>query len=36
MAMIRRLFATALLALVATMVIRSLPDIARYLKIRDM
>jgi hypothetical protein len=36
MAMIRRLVFSLLLALVAGMVIRSLPDIARYLKIREM
>jgi hypothetical protein len=34
--MIRRLFVSLLLAGVAAMVIKSLPDIARYLKIREM
>ena len=34
--MIRRLFASVLLAVVAGLVIRSLPDIARYLKMREM
>jgi hypothetical protein len=34
--MIRRLAATLLLAAVAGLVIRSLPDIARYLKMREM
>jgi hypothetical protein len=34
--MIRRLFASLLLAAVAALVIKSLPDIARYLKIREM
>jgi len=34
--MIRKLVVTAALAAVAGLVIRSLPDIARYLKIREM
>jgi hypothetical protein len=34
--MIRRLAASLLLAALAGIVIRSLPDIARYLKIREM
>ena len=34
--MIRRLFASLLLAGVAGLVIKSLPDIARYLKMREM
>ena len=34
--MIRRLFASLLLAVVAGLVIKSLPDIARYLKMREM
>jgi hypothetical protein len=34
--MIRRLVASVLLALVAGLVIKSLPDIARYLKMREM
>jgi len=34
--MIRRLVASVLLALVAGLVVKSLPDIARYLKIREM
>jgi hypothetical protein len=34
--MIRRLFVSLLLAAVAGVVIKSLPDIARYLKIREM
>jgi hypothetical protein len=34
--MIRRLFVSLLLAGVAAVVIKSLPDIARYLKIREM
>jgi hypothetical protein len=34
--MIRRLFASLLLAAVAAIVIKSLPDIARYLKMREM
>jgi hypothetical protein len=34
--MIRRLFVSLLLAGVAALVIKSLPDIARYLKIREM
>jgi hypothetical protein len=34
--MIRRLFATLLLAAIAGLVVRSLPDIARYLRMREM
>jgi hypothetical protein len=34
--MIRRLFVSLLLAAIAGVVIKSLPDIARYLKIREM
>ena len=34
--MIRRFFASLLLAAVAGLVIKSLPDIARYLKMREM
>jgi len=34
--MIRRLAASLLLAAVVGIVIRSLPDVARYLKIREM
>jgi hypothetical protein len=34
--MIRRLTASLLLAVAAGLVIRSLPDIARYLKMREM
>ena len=34
--MIRRLFASLVLAAVAGLVIKSLPDIARYLKMREM
>ena len=34
--MIHRLIYSLLLALVATIVVKSLPDIARYLKIREM
>jgi hypothetical protein len=34
--MIRRLFTSALLLVVAAAVVQSLPDIARYLKLRDM
>jgi hypothetical protein len=34
--MIGKLFMVLLLALVATVVIRSLPDIKRYLEIRNM
>ena len=34
--MIRRLVSSALLVLVAAAVVQSMPDIARYLKIRDM
>ena len=34
--MIRRLAASVLLAAVAGLVIKSLPDIARYIKIKEM
>jgi hypothetical protein len=34
--MIRRLLFTALLAAAATVVVKSLPDVARYLKMREM
>jgi hypothetical protein len=34
--MIRRLMMSLLFALVAELVVKSLPDIARYLKIREM
>jgi hypothetical protein len=34
--MIRRLVSSAFLVLVAAAVVQSMPDIARYLKIRDM
>ena len=34
--MIRKLMYSALLALAATAVVKSLPDLARYLKIREM
>ncbi len=34
--MIRRFVASVLVAVVAGIVIRSLPDIARYLKMREM
>lgn len=34
--MIHRLIYSLLLALVATLVVKSLPDLARYLKIREM
>lgn len=34
--MIRRLVTSAVLMVVAAAVVQSLPDIARYLKIRDM
>jgi hypothetical protein len=34
--MIRRLVSSAVLVVVAAMVVQSMPDIARYLKIRDM
>ena len=34
--MIRRLIMSLLLALLAGIVVKSLPDIARYLKIREM
>lgn len=36
MVMIRRLLTSVLFALVVGLVIRSLPDMARYLKIREM
>jgi hypothetical protein len=34
--MIHRLIYSLLLALIATLVVKSLPDLARYLKIREM
>jgi hypothetical protein len=34
--MIRRLFTSVLVAVLAAAIVRSLPDIARYLKIREM
>jgi hypothetical protein len=34
--MIRRLFTSAVLLVVAAAVVQSIPDIARYLKLRDM
>jgi hypothetical protein len=34
--MIRRLFTSAVLLVVAAAVVQSLPDIAKYLKLRDM
>ncbi|MEY2416828.1 MAG: hypothetical protein QOH53_2162 [Ilumatobacteraceae bacterium] len=34
--MIHRLVYSVLLGLVATLVVKSLPDLARYLKIREM
>ena len=34
--MIHKLVYTALLAVVATVIAKSLPDLARYLKIREM
>jgi hypothetical protein len=34
--MIRRLLTSAVLLVVAAAVVQSLPDIARYLKLRDM
>jgi len=34
--MIRRLLFTALLAAAATVVVKSLPDVAHYLKMREM
>jgi hypothetical protein len=34
--MIRRLFTSALLLVLAAAVVQSLPDVARYLKLRDM
>ena len=34
--MIRRLFSSIMFALVAGLVVKSLPDIARYLKMREM
>lgn len=36
MTMIRRLVSSALLVVVAAVVVQSMPDIARYLKIREM
>ncbi len=36
MAMIRKLTMTAVVAVVATLVVKSIPDVARYLKIREM
>ena len=36
MGLLTRLTLTALAALIATIIIRSLPDAARYLKIRDL
>ena len=34
--MVRRLVSSAFLVLVAAVVVQSMPDIARYLKIREM
>ena len=34
--MIRRLFLSALLVALAAVVVKSLPDLARYLKMREM
>ena len=34
--MIRRLFLSAFLVAVAAVVVKSLPDVARYLKMREM
>ena len=34
--MIRRLFVSAVLVALAAVVVRSIPDLARYLKIREM
>ena len=34
--MIRRLFLSALLVALAAVVLKSLPDVARYLKMREM
>ncbi len=34
--MIRKLIYSVLLAFIATLIVKSLPDIARYLKIREM
>ncbi len=34
--MIRRMFTSAVLLVVAAAVVQSLPDIAKYLKLRDM
>ena len=34
--MIRRLFRSALLVALAAVVVKSLPDVARYLKMREM
>ena len=36
MTMIRRLVSSAFLVVVAALVVQSMPDIARYLKIREM
>jgi hypothetical protein len=36
MTMIRRMVSSALLVVVAAMVVQSMPDIARYLKMREM
>ena len=36
MTMVRRLVSSAFLVLVAALVVQSMPDIARYLKIREM
>jgi hypothetical protein len=34
--MVRRLLSSAFLVMVAALVVQSMPDIARYLKIREM
>ena len=34
--MIRRLFLSAVLVVLAAVVVKSLPDVARYLKMREM
>ena len=36
MTMVRRLVTSAFLVVVAALVVQSMPDIARYLKIREM
>jgi hypothetical protein len=36
MTMLRRLVSSAVLVMVAALVVQSMPDIARYLKIREM